>query len=155
MKQDNDSAITEEIRSMIGIELGPKTDKIDKSMITKFTDVIDDPNHLWTDRRYAKKRGYSNAVVAPTFLINFFSLDQDEWARLVKCQLPNVLAGGSEVEHFIPVVIGDSVTVTGKLADVQEKMGKSGRLLFLIFERTYKNHRGELVTKVRQTFIRC
>lgn len=155
MEPDRDSSITEEIRSMIGIELGPKTYKIDQSMITKFTDVTGDPNHLWADKGYARERGYDDAVVPPTFLINFFSLDQDEWARLVKCPLPTVLAGGSEVEHFIPVVVGDSITVTGKLADVQEKMGKNGKLLFLIFERTYKNHRGELVTKVRQTFIRC
>lgn len=154
VEPDKSSVISEEIRSMIGVELGPKTYKIEQSMITKFTDVIDDPNPLWSDSGYAREKGYDNALVPPTFLINFFSLDQDDWAWQVNCPLPKVLAGGSEVEYFNHVVVGDSITVTGKLVDVQEKMGKGGKLLFLIFERTYKNQRGELVIRVRQTSIR-
>jgi hypothetical protein len=149
-----EAVFTPEIRSMMGVETGPKKYKITKKIIQTFAEVINDPNPLWCDKRHAIKQGYKDIISSPTFLVNFFDLDQPEQARLVSCPLPNVLAGGSEVEHFISVVAQDTITVTGKLIDVQEKQGRDGKLLFLIFERTYKNHQGETVTRARQTFIR-
>jgi acyl dehydratase len=149
------SVITKEIQDMIDVETGPVTYQIEDWMIKRFADIIDDPNPLWSNKEHAQKKGYEDIVASPTFLFNFFNLDQDEWSRLVQCPLPNILAGGSETEHFIPVIAGDAVTVTGKLAEAKEREGKSGKLLFLVFERTYKNQRGEPVARVRQTFIRC
>ena len=148
------SVITKEIQEMIGIEIGPVTYQIEDWMIREFAEVIDDSNPLWTDSEYAQKKGFKNIVAPQTFLLNYLNLDQDEWARLVRCPLPNVLAGGSESEYFLPVIVGEHITVTGKLVDAREREGKGGKLLFLIFERTYKNQQGELVTRARQTFIR-
>ena len=149
-----EAVFTPEIRSMMGVEIGPKKYKITKKIIQTFAEVIDDPNPLWRDKRHAIKQRYNDIISPPTFLVNFLDLDQPEQARLVYCPLPNVLAGGSEVEHFISVVAQDTITVTGKLIDVQEKQGRGGKLLFLIFERIYKNQQGETVTRARQTFIR-
>lgn len=154
METAGDSTITEEIRSMIGTESGPQTYKIERSTIEKFADVIDDTNPLWRDKAYAKKRGFTDIIAPPTFLVNLYRLKQDEWALSVKCPLSRVLAGGSEMESFQPVMPGDLITVTGKLIQAYERDGKAGKLLFLIFERNYKNQIGELVTKVRQAFIR-
>ena len=148
------SVVTKEIQEMIGVEIGPVTYQIEDWVIREFAEVIDDSNPLWTDSEYAQKKGFKNIVAPQTFLLNYLNLDQDEWARLVRCPLPNVLAGGSESEYFLPVVVGDHITVTGKLVDAREREGKGGKLLFLIFERTYKNQQGELVTRARQTFIR-
>jgi len=148
------SVITKEIQEMISIEIGPVTYQIEDWMIREFAEVIDDSNPLWTDSEYAQKKGFKNIVAPQTFLLNYLNLDQDEWARLVRCPLPNVLAGGSESEYFLPVIVGEHITVTGKLVDAREREGKGGKLLFLIFERTYKNQQGELVTRARQTFIR-
>jgi acyl dehydratase len=148
------SVITREIRDMIGVEAGPVTYQVEDWMIRRFADVIDDPNPLWVDREYAQKKGFKDIVAPQTFLLNYFNLDQDEWARLVKCPLPNILAGGSETECFLPVSAGEHVTVSGKLVEAKEREGKGGKLLFLIFERSYINQHGELVTRARQTFVR-
>jgi len=148
------SVITKEVQEMIGVELGPVTYQIEDWMLKKFAEVADDPNPLWVDREYAQKKGFKDVVVPPAFLLNYFTLEQDEWARLVSCPLPHVLAGGSETEYFLPVVAGEHITVTGKLVDVKEREGKGGKLLFMTFERTYKNQQGEPVSKARQTFIR-
>ena len=149
------SAITEEIRAMLDIEVGPRTYKIEKWMLKKFADVIDDPNPLWQDEVYARKTNYRGIIASPTFVANFCKLDeQEEWFSSVKCPLTRILAGGCEIENFQPVMPGDLISVTGKLVDLQERKGKSGNLLFFTFERTYKNPKEEVVTKLRWTLIR-
>jgi acyl dehydratase len=149
-----EGVLTPEIQSMIGLEIGPQRYRITRKIIQKFAEVIGDPNPLWRDKQHAIKQRYDDIVSPPTLLANLFDLNQAEQARLVRCPLPNILAGGSEVEHFIPVVAKDSITVTGKLIEVQEKPGRGGKLLFLIFERICKNQRGETVARAQQTFIR-
>jgi len=154
IRMTGEGVLTPEIQSMIGVEIGPQRYKITRKIIQKFAEVIGDPNPLWRDKQHAMKQRYDDIVSPPTLLANLFDLNQAEQARLVRCPLPNILAGGSEVEHFIPVVAKDSITVTGKLVEVQEKPGRGGKLLFLIFERIYKNQRGETVARAQQTFIR-
>lgn len=149
-----DTVITREIRDMIGVEVGPYTYQLEDWMIKRFIDIIEDPNLLWIDKEYAQKKGYENILAPPTFLINIFNLDQDEWARSVECPLPNVLAGGSETEYFLPAIAGGHITVIGKLVDAKEREGKTGKLLILVFERIYKNQKGEMIARARQTFIR-
>jgi hydroxyacyl-ACP dehydratase HTD2-like protein with hotdog domain len=53
-----------------------------------------------------------------------------------------------------PVRVGDHITATGKIADVYEKTGSSGTLLFIIFETDYVNHNGRTVARLRGTAIR-
>ena len=50
--------------------------------------------------------------------------------------------------------MGDSITATGKVADVYEKSGSSGNLLFIIFETEYTNQHGHTVARLRGTAIR-
>src|SRR5438309_809352 len=64
------------------------------------------------------------------------------------------LNGGNRFEYLAPVLIGDRITATGRVADVYEKSGSTGNLLFIIFETDYVNQRGELVARLRGTAIR-
>src|SRR5206468_10896535 len=65
-----------------------------------------------------------------------------------------ILNGGNRFEYFAPVKIGDEISARGRVADVYEKAGSSGNLLFIIFETDYTNQRGELVARLRGTAIR-
>ena len=53
-----------------------------------------------------------------------------------------------------PLKVGDRITATGKVADVYEKTGSSGSLLFIIFETEYVNQHGRAVARLRGTAIR-
>ncbi len=64
------------------------------------------------------------------------------------------LNGGNRFEYVEPVKVGDRITATGRVADVYEKMGSSGNLLFIIFETDYVNQDGRTVAKLRGTAIR-
>jgi hydroxyacyl-ACP dehydratase HTD2-like protein with hotdog domain len=50
--------------------------------------------------------------------------------------------------------VGDRITVTGHVADVYEKEGSSGNLLFIILETDYVNQDGLRVARLKQTAIR-
>jgi hydroxyacyl-ACP dehydratase HTD2-like protein with hotdog domain len=64
------------------------------------------------------------------------------------------LNGGNRFEYFLPLKVGDRVIATGRIADVYEKGGSSGNLLFIIFETDYVNQEGQLVARLRSTAIR-
>jgi hypothetical protein len=51
-------------------------------------------------------------------------------------------------------MIGDRITATGRVADVYEKSGSSGGLLFIIFETEYVNQSDTTVARLRGTMIR-
>jgi acyl dehydratase len=63
------------------------------------------------------------------------------------------MAGGNEVEFFKPMRPGDKIQQVTKIADIYEKQGKSGRLVFTIYEHTYTNQDGDVVAVARQTGI--
>ncbi len=70
-----------------------------------------------------------------------------------------IACGGCQIhvtacEDFEPVKVGDTVTATGRVADVYEKTGSSGTLLFIIFETDYVNQDGRTVARLRGTAIR-
>jgi hydroxyacyl-ACP dehydratase HTD2-like protein with hotdog domain len=64
------------------------------------------------------------------------------------------LNGGNRFEYFEPVKVGDRITATGRIADVYEKTGGSGSLLFIVVETDYVNQEGRTVARLRGTTIR-
>jgi 3-methylfumaryl-CoA hydratase len=63
------------------------------------------------------------------------------------------MAGGNEIEFFHPIRIGDRITRVSKIADIYEKQGRSGPLVFTIIEHRYTNQEGNLVAVERITGI--
>jgi len=136
------SAITDEIKALLNVEFGPKVYEVEKGMVRKFVEAIDDPNPLW------------QKVAPPTFAAALQLEEFIEKIFTVKCPLTRYLNAGSELECYQPIKIGDTISVTGKLTDVREREGKTGKMLFMIAELTYRNQKGEVVVKGRTHFIR-
>jgi acyl dehydratase len=61
---------------------------------------------------------------------------------------------GQGYTSFAPVREGDTLKATSKLLDVYEKTGRSGRMVFMVFELTYTNQDGEKVAAIRQSMVR-
>ena len=72
----------------------------------------------------------------------------------LKCSLKAGVNGGYEVEYFKPIRPGDTITATIKLAGVEEKEGKRGKLILMFLEIVCTNQKGEVVTKLNNTLIR-
>ena len=131
----------EGLRSKVGVEWEPRVYEIEKGMIRQFVQAIGDPNPRWQNEECAP----------PTFIVSL-GLEQIEQELAI---VPSVtlLHGGTELECYQPVVVGDRLTVTAKIADIRERQGKMGKTAFVTFELTYKNQRQELIARCRQMLI--
>jgi NAD(P)-dependent dehydrogenase (short-subunit alcohol dehydrogenase family) len=147
------SVITKQMREYLGKELEPAVFEIEKGAIKKLADSVEDPNALWQDEAYAKKTEYGGIIASPTF-IALLKPDSAAVLATLECPLPAIMDGGIEIEYREPIKPGDIITVTPKLADISEKEGRTGKMLFMIVETTYKNQKGRVAVITRQTAIR-
>ena len=149
----DDRVLVEEFKKLIGKETEPEVWEAERGHIKRLAEAIGDPNPLWRDLAYAKKTRYKNIIGTPLYLIDEGLVTLVD--RLVGMAPDKAnINGGTEIEYFRPIEFGDTITTAAKLADVQEKTGKSGYLIILTVEVTFTDQRGELVAKLRNTFIR-
>jgi hydroxyacyl-ACP dehydratase HTD2-like protein with hotdog domain len=64
-----------------------------------------------------------------------------------------VLSGGTELECYQPIRLGDIITAVFKISSLREREGQMGRMAFMTFDSSYKNQKQELVAKCRQMVI--
>jgi len=144
------------LRSKIGIEWGPVVCEIEKGMIRRFAQAIDDPNPLWQDEEYAGRSKYGGIIAPPTFIqtVGWEQFEKQFQLQVAPSLGRGRLNGGVELEYYQPVRPGDTITVITKIADVRERQGRRmGKMVFVTFEKIYKNQRQQPVAKCRQITI--
>lgn len=154
-----EAGIPDEIKALIGTTTEPVIMEVERGAIRRFADAIEDPNPLYRDVEYAKNSRYGE-IICP---IGFFgwplkggSLEQmmnTLMPAMTKAGLFRILDGGIEYEYFLPIRAGDTLTCYGKIADIREREGKSGKMLFMTLEQTYLNQNGDKVAIARATII--
>ena len=128
------------IKTRIGVDGPPHTATVEAGHVRRFAEAIGDPNPRWSRE------------APPTFLVALASAsthldDAEDFGK-------GWLNGGNRFEYLAPVMIGDEITARSHVADVYDKSGASGDLLFIVSETQYTNQRGELVARLRGTLIR-
>ena len=150
---NGESFITEELRNMIGKEAAPEVWEIEKGQIKRLAQAVGDPNPLWQDEDYARKSRHDNIIGSPTFMIdNGLVKFVDKLTGMFP--LVGNINGGTEIEYYVPIKPGDTITTVAKLSDIEEKFNKNGdRLLFLHVEVSHTNQDGVLAMKCHNIFI--
>jgi len=149
-----ESVITDEMRSMIGVESEPSVFEIEKEPIRRWAEAIGDSNPLYRDEEYAKKKGYRSIIAPPGFIAQYaYPVKAGQGRVRFRSPFARMLNGGNEYEFFKPIQAGDILTSTTKLAELFEREGRMGKMLFIISETTYKNQDGEMVAIQRGTGI--
>ena len=149
----NDSPTIKKLRSKIGSWEKTGVYEIERGMIRRFVQAVDNPNIPWGDDEYAKKNQYGNIVAPPAFIV---IVGNEQMREVIEAILTigGGLHGSTELECYQPVRPGDRITVTTKVGDMYERQGKkAGKLVFIGIDMTYTNHKQELVAKCRQTSI--
>ena len=141
-----ESPITEEMRKAMGTELNRFAFDVEKVLVRRLLDCIDDPNPLWKE------------AVPPSLFITAFAeggfFTEERIAELpFKMPVSRTLDGGAEWEFLHPARLGDTITGVRKLAEFREREGRLGRMLFITLETTLTNQRNEVVVKGRATGI--
>jgi len=157
-------------KKYIGQETGSHTgEPVLARDIRRYALAIDNPNPIYFDESAAKAGKYGG-LTAPLNYISWSvgvpgsekaskELGEDGLSSFVG--VPNIpgvwtlgwVRGGEELEFFKPVYVNDRVTVSGKILNMTEKDGKSGKLIFVTSEFTYTNQEGELLAKHLITMI--
>jgi hypothetical protein len=134
------TSVIDRLKARIGVAGPSVTADVEAGHLRRFAEAIGDPNVRW------------RSEAPPTFLValaptSIHLAEAEEYGA-------GWLNGGNRFEYLAPVVVGDRITATGQVADVYEKEGSTGNLLFIVFETRYTNQRGELVARLRGTAIR-
>lgn len=144
-----ESVITPEMKAAIGVDSEPITYDVEKGAIVKFAQAIGDDNPLFNDEQAARKSRHGGMIAPPTFMRSLISKSPPSF----KSPYSAALDGGSEWEYFEPVRPGDRITVTTKIADLFERPGRLGNMLFTIRETRYVNQFGTTAALQRTTGI--
>ena len=132
--------VIDRIKTRVGVEGPASTATVEAGHVRRFVEAIGDPNPRW-----AKE-------APPTFLVALAPAalhltDAEDFGK-------GWLNGGNRFEYFAPVMIGDQITAQSHVADVYDKAGSAGSMLFIVFDTDYTNQRGQLVARLRGTVIR-
>lgn len=149
--------ITEEARAWAA-RVYPDFDYLVTSMdIARFAIATGETNRIHFDRAVAAERGHPD-VVAPTMfpyvirqhaaaLVSRDEIEPDGSPSADVPPLPTrrAMAGGTTIDLGAPIVAGDTITVRRLVADMYERRGKSGPLVFVEMQFSFTNQRGEMV----------
>jgi acyl dehydratase len=137
-------------RSVLGVESAPMRYDVEKGAIRKFVEAIGDEDPIYRDEQAAQAAGFKTIVAPPTFLCTFRTQELPD----LKITFGRVrLNGGNAYEYYKPVYAGDTITVTAKYADVTERTGRTGSMVFVFTDLTFTNQHGEVVATGRNTGI--
>lgn len=165
-----DTMITDELKGWIGREWETVTgDPILARDIKRYAMAIGDRNPLYHDEEYAKTTEYGSIVAPPSFVLcaaHPVSKDHfpdelrsdglhegDVWPFMYALPIQRVVRGGDEFDFHEPIRPGDVITVRTKVADITEKISKTGPMIVTTIEEIYSNQKGDLVAVHRMTGI--
>jgi acyl dehydratase len=138
-------------RTLIGRESEPGVHEVEKGAIRRFAEAIGDPNPIYGDEEAARAAGFRGLVAPPTFPI---ALVQDERFRHgLDLGTRAFLHGDQQLEFGRPIVAGDRITVSSRVADVQERAGASGPVDILVLEDEGRDVAGELLFRTREVLV--
>jgi N-terminal half of MaoC dehydratase len=134
------ATVLDRIKAKVGVAGPAASSPVEEGHLRRFCEAIGDPNPRWREE------------APPTFLValaptSYHLPEAEDYGK-------GWLNGGNRFEYLEPVRVGDRITATTKVADVYEKEGGSGTLLFIIFETDYVNQHGRTVARLRGTAIR-
>ncbi len=126
--------------------------EVTREQIRAFAESVGETNPVFLDELAAQEAGYSSIAAPPTFctlLIDGLKLP-DIGLKFGRLQAH----AGSRVRIHVPVVAGDRLTASSRLKDVYAKTGRSGAMVFCLWEHTFRNPDGQVVAEVTQSFAR-
>ncbi|MBI2911578.1 MAG: MaoC family dehydratase N-terminal domain-containing protein [Chloroflexi bacterium] len=160
----DDSLIPDAARAMVGQEMESVTDTIESGAIRRYAQAMGNPSPLYLDEEYARGTRYGGVIAPPLFLGTLAAyppgypepsedgIGGRTAAEQVDLPLKRVIVGGQEWEFFEPARPGDRITVTSRLVELRETVGRqSGPMIVNVKESTYTNQRGQVVAICRHT----
>ena len=137
-------------RSLYGREHEAGPFEVTKELIQAFSRSIRETNPIYTNEAAAQVAGYRSLVAPPTLCTVFVR----------RVSLPDIdlkfgrmrFHAGQRVQPRAPIVAGDCITASSHLKEVYPKTGRSGTMVFVVWETTFRNQNGQIVADVQESF---
>ena len=126
--------------------------EITAEMIGAVNSSLGEKGPAFTSDDGAKGLGYRGMIAPPTLCSIYVR----------EVQLPDVgldfgkvqMHAGQRVQPIAPVYAGDTLTASSHLKEVYAKTGRSGTMVFVVWETTFTNQHGDVVAEVQESFAR-
>ena len=137
-------------RDLYGVEHEAGPFEVNAELIETFTRSIGETNPVFTDAAAAQAAGYTGVLAPPTLV-----------TMLVRnVELPDIdlkfgrarFHAGQRVQARAPIVAGDSLMASSHLKEVYPKTGRSGTMVFTVWETTFTNQNGVVVADVQESY---
>jgi hypothetical protein len=133
----NQQLTIEDLKTNAGQPWLTLTYTIERGMVQRFIEAVGDENPRWQGKK-------PEAPPALLLTIGF------ERVISMLLSLPEaVLHGSTDLECFEPVRVGDTITITAKVASVRERLP----MTFINLELEQHNQKGVLVARCKQLAI--
>ena len=170
------SVLTEEVAGLIGA-IGPlltAPTELSADALRRFAQATMETDPIHHDIDAARARGYDAIVAPPLYPLHAFprpfgspdpleALSRDpDWdgIELVEDGLPPIdlpldrlLNGGVEAEIFDLARVGDTLTTQFRYANIFERLGRSGPMVFVVVRADYATTSGSELLRVHTTMI--
>lgn len=138
-------------RSLLGVEHEVGVFEVTKEKILGFAVSTGETDPAFIDEEKAKESKHGGLIAPPTFC-NIFAGD---------IKRPDIglefgdlgFHAGQAIEYKNPVRPGDTLTAKTKLKEVYPKTGRSGKMVFEVWETSFTNQRGDTAATVRESFV--
>jgi len=141
-----------EVKEKIGMTFEEFTFTIERGKIREFAKAIGDDNPIYYDIEAAKKAGFRDIPIPPTFptVIEMWAgADFDQLIQLLNLNPLKVLHGEQKYEYFGDICAGDEITGRTTVINAENKK----EMNFITLQTNYKNKDGQTVLVAQSVVI--
>ena len=138
--------------SLVGKEYDRVDFTVERDHVNQFADAIGEQDPIYRDPEAAKAAGFAEQVAPPTFItvIQLMTSGQVVLDQELGLDYSRVVHGEQEYRYERPLVVGDRIIATPRLASIETK--KSNEFLTITSE-VHDAASGELLLTTRSTLI--
>ena len=138
-------------KELLGVDHDAGVFEVTRDRMVGFALATGETDPVYLDEEKAAESEYGGIIAAPTFCNVFAGSVERPDIGLEFGDLH--FHAGQAIENQSPVRPGDSLTAKTRLKEVYAKTGRSGKMVFEVWETTYTNQRGEEAATVRESFV--
>ena len=138
-------------RSLLGVDHDIGCYPVTKEMIVKFAHSTGETNPLYFDEEAGQQSEHGSVIAPPTFCNMFVSGVTRPDINLEFGEVS--LFAGQAIECVGAVKPGDTLFAKTRLKEVYAKTGRSGKMVFQVWETSFANQSGDTVALVQESFV--
>ncbi|MCG6205573.1 MaoC family dehydratase N-terminal domain-containing protein [Rhodopseudomonas sp. HC1] len=141
-------------QSAVGHRFTPVTAHVEPGRLRYFFETLGETGPVYRDADAAKAAGTKGIPIPPTYLFCLEMLDNEkpfEFLTALDIDLGKVLHGEQSFTYHAPVVVGDTLTFSSRVASVVDKKG--GAMTLIVVATAVTNQDGVHVADTARTIV--